>query len=291
MVSQVCITFAVQQVRMMKRIKLILIAVFACFQLSAQTYDELITRAMNAVESDSLYQAETWFKKALQLEPANMRNALLFSNLGTVQRRMGKNQEALESYSLALNLTPYSITMLLNRASLYLDMDYLDKAYVDYCNVIDLDAKNQEALQFRAYIYMRRRQYQDARNDYQSLLEAVPGDKTARIGMAMVNQKLQRYRESLEEFNRLIVDYPQDVSLLKARAELEVEMNTLELALLDLESAVKLAPNDAEIYVMCGDIYIAQGRNREAYRAFEKAIELGVPRPELQDRLKASKKK
>ena len=88
----------------------------------------------------------------------------------------------------------------------------------------------------------------------------------------------------------MIVDYPKDVSLLKARAELEVEINTLELALLDLESAVKLAPNDAEIFVMCGDIYMAQGRKREAYRAFEKAIELGAPRPELQDRLKASKK-
>lgn len=275
----------------MKRICLYMVMMLVGCHLSAQTYDELISHAMSAVEADSLYQAESLFKKALQKEPANLRNALLFSNLGTIQRRMGKNKEALESYSLALNLTPYSKTMLLNRASLYLEMDYLDKAYVDYCNVIDLDAKNQEALQFRAYIYMRRRQYQDARNDYQSLLEAVPGDKTARIGMAMVNQKLQRYRESLEEFNRLIVDYPQDVSLLKARAELEVEMNTLELALLDLESAVKLAPNDAEIYVMCGDIYIAQGRNREAYRAFEKAIELGVPRPELQERLKASKKK
>ena len=275
---------------MMKRVYLYMVMMLVGCQLSAQTYDELISRAMSAVEADSLYQAESLFKKALQKEPANLRNALLFSNLGTIQRRMGKNKEALESYSLALNLTPYSKTMLLNRASLYLEMDYLDKAYVDYCNVIDLDAKNQEALQFRAYIYMRRRQYQEAKNDYQRLLEAVPGDKTARIGMAMVNQKLQRYRESLEEFNRLIVDYPQDVSLLKARAELEVEMNTLELALLDLESAVKLAPNDAEIYVMCGDIYMAQGRNREAYRAFEKAIELGVPRPELQDRLKASKK-
>ena len=275
----------------MKRVCLYIVAMLACCQLSAQTYDELITRAMNAVERDSLYQAEAWFKKALQKEPANMRNALLFSNLGTIQRRMGKNKEALESYSLALNLTPYSVTMLLNRASLYLDMDYLDKAYMDYCNVIDLDAKNKEALQFRAYIYMRRRQYQDARNDYQSLLEVVPGDKTARIGMAMVNQKLQRYRESLEEFNRLIVDYPKDVSLLKARAELEVETNNLELALLDLESAAKLAPNDAEIYVMCGDIYTEQGRNREAYVAFEKAVELGIPRPELQDRLKASKKK
>ena len=274
----------------MKRIIYIIVLCCSCLQLSAQTYDELITRAMDAVEKDSLYQAEGWFKKALQLEPANMRNALLFSNLGTVQRRMGKNKEALESYSLALNLTPYSVTMLLNRASLYLEMDYLDKAYVDYCNVIDLDATNTEALGFRAYIYMRRRQYTDAKVDYQRVLKEVSDDKTARIGMAMANQKLQRYRESLEEFNRLIVDYPKDVSLLKARAELEVEMGTLEVALLDLENAAKLAPNDEEIYVMCGEIYLAQGRKREAYVAFEKAIELGVPRPQLQEQLKASKK-
>ena len=201
-----------------------IVGLLVCFQLSAQTYDELINRAMDAVEQDSLSLAETLFKKALQLEPANMRNALLFSNLGTVQRRIGKPKEALESYSLALNLTPYSVTMLLNRASLYLEMNQLDKAYVDYCNVIDLDAQNAEALGFRAYVYMNRRQYQDAKIDYQRLLEIKPDDKTARIGMAMVNQKLQRYRESLEEFNRLVVDYPRDVSLLLARAELEVEM-------------------------------------------------------------------
>lgn len=275
----------------MKRVKFLLLGWLVCIQLSAQTYDDLIARAMDAVEKDSLYQAENWFKEALKLEPANMRNALLFSNLGTIQRRMGKNKEALESYSLALNLTPYSVTMLLNRASLYLEMDYLDKAYVDYCNVIDMDNKNKEALQFRAYIYMRRRQYAEARMDYRSLLEVVPDDKTARIGMAMVNQKDKRYRESLEEFNRLIVDYPKDVSLLKARAELEVEMNSLDMALLDLESAVKMAPNDAEIYVMSGEIYLALGRKREAYTVFEKAIELGVPRPLLQEQLKASKGK
>ena len=65
----------------MKRFRIFVIGWIVCLHLSAQTYDELITRAMNAVERDSLYQAEAWFKKALQLEPANMRNALLFSNL------------------------------------------------------------------------------------------------------------------------------------------------------------------------------------------------------------------
>lgn len=273
----------------MKLITILLTLLCSTLSLSAQTYDEWISRGMDAVEKDSLYQAEICFKEALKLEPANLKNALIFSNLGTVQRRMKKNKEALESYSLAINLTPYSVTMLLNRASLYLELDYLDKAYVDYCNVINLDAKNKEAFQFRAYIYMRNRQYAEARNDYRTLLGEEPGNRMARLGLALVNQKDKRYQESLEEFNRLIVDYPQDASLLKARAELEVEMNALEMALLDLENAVRLTPDDADVYVMCGDIYLMQGKKREAYVAFEKAIELGVPRPELQDRLKASK--
>ena len=121
-------------------------------------------------------------------------------------------------------------------------------------------------------------------------MEIDPGNKTARLGMALVNQKDKRYHESLEDFNRLIVDYPEDVSLLKARAELEIEMNSLDLALLDLENASKLTKDDPEIYVMCGDIYLLQNKKREAYNAFEKAIELGIPRPELSERLKASMK-
>ena len=274
----------------MKRIILGLFCLIFSLQLSAQTYDEYISQAMDAIETDSLAKAEMFFKEALKLEPANIKNALLFSNLGTIQRRIGKKKEALEAYSLALNLTPYSITILLNRASLYLEMDMLDKAYLDYCNVIDLDAKNKEALQFRAYVYMRRRQYMEARLDYQRLLAEEPENKTARVGVAMVNQKDKRYREALEELNRLITDYPRDVSLLKARAELEVEMNSLELALLDLEEAVRITPNDADIYVMCGEIYLTQGKKREAYAAFEKAVELGIPRSMLQDQLKLSKK-
>ena len=109
---------------MVKRLFFILALFCSCFQVSAQTYDERITRAMDAVEKDSLYLAEQLLKDALNSDPANMKNALLLSNLGTIQRRMGKNKEAIESYTLAINKTPFSVTMLLNRASLYLEMDY-----------------------------------------------------------------------------------------------------------------------------------------------------------------------
>lgn len=273
----------------MKRILCYLILLCVCHQLQAQTYDELITRALDAARKDSLKQSESLFKQALKMDPANMRNALLFTNLGTVQRRMGKIDDAIDSYSLSLNITPYSVVTLLNRASLYLEKNLFNKAYVDYCNVIDIDKTNKEALLYRAYIYMQRCDYKGARIDYNTLLQEEPGNNTARLGRALLNQKELKYREALEDFNRLVSDNPRDISYLKARATLEVEMNTPDLALLDLEEAAKIDPNDAEIYVMCGEIYLSQKKKREAYVAFEKAIELGVPRPELQDKLKASK--
>jgi tetratricopeptide (TPR) repeat protein len=257
---------------------------------SAQTYEELANHAIEAAGKDSLALSEQLFEQALKLDPSNIRNSMLLSNLGTVQRRLGKNEKAIDSYTLALNLAPYSVTILMNRADLYLDMNYWDKAYIDYCNVIDIDPKHLDAHLFRAYINMQRRSYQEARTDYKVILEEKPGHKTALIGLAYLDQKELRYRDALEGFTRLITDYPEDASLWKARANLEIEMNTLDLALLDLEKAASLAPNDAEVYVTCGEVYLAQKRRREAYVAFEKAISLGASRADLQDKMKQAKK-
>ena len=91
----------------MKQIVCYLMLLCACMQLQAQTYDELITSALDAAKKDSLTKSEILFRQALKMDPANMRNALLFTNLGTVQRRLGKIDDAIDSYTLSLNITPY----------------------------------------------------------------------------------------------------------------------------------------------------------------------------------------
>ena len=70
----------------------------------SQTYQELCDRAITFTEQDSLPQAEEYIRQALKLEPANPHNALLFSNLGTIQRRQRQYEQALESYNFALNI-------------------------------------------------------------------------------------------------------------------------------------------------------------------------------------------
>lgn len=87
----------------------IIIALLFCFPAVAfaQTYQQLSERAIECIEKDSLPKAEELLLQALKLEPKNAKNALLFSNLGLVQRRLGEFDKALESYSFALNFASF----------------------------------------------------------------------------------------------------------------------------------------------------------------------------------------
>lgn len=122
----------------MKRIFCLGIFWSLCLIMQAQSYNRLVEQAMEYTRKDSLKQAEQLFRQALKVDASNARNALVFSNLGTILKRQGRVDEAVDAYTMALNITPYATSILLNRAALYLDRNLLDKAYVDYCNVIDL---------------------------------------------------------------------------------------------------------------------------------------------------------
>ena len=111
----------------------IIIALLFCFPvaLSAQTYQQL--SEIECIEKDSFHRAEELLLQALKLEPKNAKNALLFSNLGLVQRRLGEYDKALESYSFALNFAPLAVPILLDRAAIYMETGRTDRAYTDAC--------------------------------------------------------------------------------------------------------------------------------------------------------------
>ena len=122
-------------------------------QTQAQTYQQNVRAALDALAQDSLTLAEGLLRKALTQEPALKSNAILFQHLGRIQERRGQQTEALESYTMGLNLSPTTLGLLLPRASLYLRTGDEKHALADYDDVLNLNADHQEALFFRAYIY------------------------------------------------------------------------------------------------------------------------------------------
>ena len=122
---------------MKKCIITVVFSLMASFCMFARDYYELVDSAELCIQEKEWERAEVFIKEALRVQPDNFNNSLLLSNLATVQRYQGRNEDALKNYSIALFMTPNAVTLLKNRASLYLDMDSIEKAYSDYDRVLD----------------------------------------------------------------------------------------------------------------------------------------------------------
>ena len=259
----------------------------------SQTYQELSERAVAATEQDSLELSKQYIGQAMRTEPANPHNALLYSNLGTIQRRQHQYEQALESYTMALNIAPRAVPILMNRAALYLELGKGELARIDYSLVLDLEKDNQEALLMRAYIYMNRRDYKFARADYEHLLRLAPQSYNGRLGLATLERKEGKYDAALALLNAMLagqeettgLSASQRALLYVARAGVEQEMKHADLALLDLEEAVKLDASQPEAYLMRGQIYLSQKKKNLARRDFEKAVSLGIPQADVRELL------
>ena len=96
-----------------------------------------------------------------------------------------------------------------------------EKALVDYSDVLDWKADEQEALFMRAYIYTEQRLYKKARTDYEALLKLNPAHEEARIGLVLLNEKDNRPREAMEQINAMVAAAPDHAILYAVRAGLE----------------------------------------------------------------------
>ena len=66
-------------------------------------------------------------------------------------------------------------------------------------------------------------------------------------------------------------------------------MQHVDLAMIDLEEALKLNPSQTEAYLMRGQIYLSQKKINLAKQDFEKAMSFGVPQADLRGLLQQCK--
>ena len=170
----------------------------------AQSYKEYVRKALDAMSMDSTEVAERLFREAMRVEPAQRSNAMIYYQIGRMQEHRGKLEKALESYTMGLNVAPHVLPLRMARAKLYMQLGNKEKALVDYSDVLDWKADEQEALFMRAYIYTEQRLYKKARTDYEALLKLNPAHEEARIGLVLLNEKDNRPREAMEQINAMV---------------------------------------------------------------------------------------
>ena len=259
----------------------------AAQHLCAQTYEELILKSYDYVEKDDLPAAEESLKAAMRLEPANKLNFTLLTNLGTIQRRLGHLDDALLSYTAALNQQPKNETILENRATLYTEMGEMELAMNDYQTLLAVNPLHEEALYQRGLLHIHSNNSILAEIDFDRIMEINQETVKGRLGFAILEKVRQNYVECEEILNYLISKHPNYLLLYEERAELFFLTDRRARAMTDLNKVFAETPNpSAEQYVLRGRIKLAQFEKESAALDFRKALSLGYDSETIENLLK-----
>lgn len=272
---------------------LFLIFLYVCAHAStfaqSSDYEAYVQRGLTAAEHDSLEQAEEYFRQALRVSPADYRNSLIFTNLGKIQElRYWRNpqqhqlaDQALENYTLAINLIPTSVPMLDARGSFYMKLKNYAKAVNDFTTILDLAPTNHIIRNHRAYCYVQLRRYDEGKVDYLRVLEQDAQNTTAQLGLAIICQDTQKLAEAIQRMSDLIEAHPDEAEYYSVRASMYVEHNQPELAILDLDRAIELHADNANYFLARAYLHQQQGNKHSARQDFERATQLGASPAQL----------
>jgi tetratricopeptide (TPR) repeat protein len=245
--------------------------------LNAQTYSEWIESSFQYIDENRLDSAEIALKNALKKEPDNQMNAFLFNNLGTIQRRQGKTEDALHSYTLALARYPKNSTFLSARASLFSETGDFKNALLDYNTLLDEYPNDEEALYQRALLYLSMKNFELSKKDLDRIIELNPQSFYARLGFGSLYKITGRYDDAEKIYNYLEEKEPNHPAVYSGRAELFLLTEKGGKALSDINKAIRLS-NEKEnpyLYIIRSKAKLLLHEKESAAEDIQKAITLG----------------
>lgn len=192
-------------------------------------------------------------------------------------------RDSLHKAADALAYYPDSIDLRLRKARWNMELREWQNAKNEYDIVLNREPTNVAALYYRAYCNDRLGRYNFARLDYQNMLTIVPGNFEARLGLALLNEKDHHYTEALDGINQLVAAHPDSAVAWAARAGIEQERGMNELAEYDYGEALKRDPNNKDYLLTRADLRIKLGNYAEARRDLDLLVTLGTPKAALKE--------
>lgn len=240
-------------------------------------YFQCIDSAQTYIYSHDWPTAEQWLLKAFKTDPDNPGNSMVLSNIATLQRYQGRLADAVKNYSLALDMTPHAVTLLLNRAALYVEMDSVQRAIDDYERVSELDLYNTEARYSLGVLAMERGDTKRAEDLFNEIKRINPNSGLYHEGMGLLNKHKGNYARAAELFSQVIKVQP-NAQLLGNRADCYLILKRLNDAEDDIRTALDMTPDDPYLYVLRAKLNKLRFQRDDMNHDIDRAVALGLSR-------------
>lgn len=219
-------------------------------------YLQMADSARYYIAEERWHDAARCTREALQIDPANIGNVMLFSNLGLSAGMEGKMGEAMQSFDIALSRAPKSIPILTSKAKVLVNASDTEGALDTLDAILRLDSVAQWPLQTRGLLRMRTHDYKGAFEDFQILSKTWPHNSWGPAGMAKC-MELQGYLSEAAGYYRDAIarTKPEDEDRIEFQLGLIENLGhtgKIQEALEITKEALADHPNDGRLYLLRG---------------------------------------
>jgi tetratricopeptide (TPR) repeat protein len=221
------------------------------------------------------------YQKVLTFITNNPKNsALLYTNIGRLQLNSRQYDKVIKSDSIAISLNPLIGEAYANRAWAYLSTGKNELAILDFTTAMGGYETNKRMLSAlfsgRADAKIRLKKYKDAINDYSSVVELTPDNKSAIWNRAACYYYNGDYQLAGDDYNKVITYYKNDnktlAKLYDDRAMMEMRLQQCQKAISDDSLAISLNNQLGIAYWHKADAYAQNADFQSSINSYVKTM-------------------
>lgn len=196
------------------------------------------------------------------------------NNLGVLYFRRGLAQEAVQSFTRALELDPKMAVAQRNLEIVYRHTGFYDRRIAELRERLRHKASDREARWELGRAYASVGQLDEAREEFETLVSADPHDLGALLQLGLVEQQRGQLDAALEWLGRAHELDPKSSVVEFHRGEVLYHRGMNQEALAALQRSVAVHPDNAEAHHLLAFILGDEGRHDEARQASKRATQL-----------------
>ncbi|MCC7337475.1 MAG: tetratricopeptide repeat protein [Pirellulaceae bacterium] len=231
-------------------------------------------------DGEDLQTALGYFQQACEEDPQNVD---AHAKIGDIFLAHDQLDQAVNSYSEALNIAPDSAWILTNRGVAYEFMSQLPEAIADYSRAIELEPTAIDARRNRAGVYTQQAEYDKAIADYSEGIALDPEFADLYIGRAGAYTGLgdiASLKAAVADCDKSIALEPDSFYAFSARGYASQQLGALDAAIADFRKAIDLDGPAGEAHRLLGYVLYLKGDMDAALAELTQAIALNYENAE-----------
>lgn len=230
-----------------------------------------------------LHPAQECYLNASRLASKEFRWTYL---LARVEHLLGRSDEALQHYQLAISLQPSYVPTYLNLAKLYVELDRIEQASASFALALQKEPNNAAAHYEVGQIALSQRNFTKAVEHFEKALALVPEAKRIHYPLALSYRGLgnaEKAKSHLAQQGTVgvrvtdpivdgLVELARGGRVHMIRGKLALEAKRYQDAVVEFRKAIEADPESVSAYVNLGSTLVQLGDSKGASEQFEKAL-------------------